>query len=193
MSITRVLDDVTPVARLSSEDRHELSRPATPPEDRPGSLDPGPLLMNGPTILEDSSSMDEEGDCTQERSIGAVHLTGEEISTLFDEYYSQYHNLLPLFVRTHDPDELYEKNSFIFWVICLVGSRPRSLHPLVRCRTNRLCIALGRGIQTCFHHLLLNEKWNHWHVQAFLLLAQYPPIHEQDWKSVAWVSVAQQN
>lgn len=144
--------------------------------------------MDGPTIIDDTPIQGTRHTNAQDRSIDSIHLTGDEITVLFNEYFLHYHPLFPLFIRQYDADDLYSKSQFIFWTICVVASRPHTSHPLVRCHTPDLCKSLGKALQNWMYIPMAIESWKYWHVQAWLLLAQYPPIHEEDTDDLVWVS-----
>jgi hypothetical protein len=179
---------VAPVESASPSGSGASSTPgiitATPYQPR----DPGPLLIEGPTINDDTPSPCAKHSTAQNRSIDSIRLTGDEITMLFSEYYSYYHPFFPLFIRQYDADDLYNKSQFIFWTICVVASRPYASHPISRCRTPDLCMSLGKALQNWMYIPMAIENWKYWHVQAWLLLAQYPPIHEEDPDNLVWVS-----
>jgi hypothetical protein len=155
-------------------------------------LDPGPLLVEGPTISDDKPPQSMNRATAQDRSIGSICLVGDEITLLFQEYYTRYHPFFPLFVRQHNADDLFNKSQFIFWTICVVASRPYAGHPVFRCRSPDFCREFGNALLNWMYFPMAIEGWKYWHVQAWLLLAQYPPLHEEDPDNLVWVRSSSQ-
>jgi Fungal specific transcription factor domain len=58
------------------------------------------------------------------RRLGERGLSAERIRQLWDEYFENYHDFLPILDRSKDtPDVVYEQSEFLFWTIILIAAR----------------------------------------------------------------------
>jgi hypothetical protein len=162
-------------------------RPATPP---------------GPPSVESELSVSVDG-----RSLGSIHLSGEEVAEIFNEcvtssvslctrlttgygtvrFFTYYHPLFEMCLETVSPDETFARSIYLFWAICHVGVRPRPDHPVQRARTPDLCVELGKAVKKLFTQILINSNQSHYVIQALILTCEFPFVMPEGREDFLWV------
>jgi hypothetical protein len=77
---------------------------------------------------------------------------------------------------------------YLFWAICSIASRPRDEHPIPRARVPDLCVALGQEVFNLFSQMLVERCRTYHHVQALLLICEYPFVLSRGREDFIWVS-----
>ncbi|KAB8304754.1 hypothetical protein EYC80_004107 [Monilinia laxa] len=101
------------------------------------------------------------------RQIENVGLTGDAINHLFNEFFSWYHPYLPFLSPEQTPDQYFQQDPLLFWVIITVAARRYSADP-------NLLTSL-HGPVTRLLWSKVGEVPNNYHiVKAMILLCTWP-------------------
>jgi Fungal specific transcription factor domain len=66
---------------------------------------------------------------TQSRSLDGVLVSATEIDELFQVYFQDLHQFLPILDSKHTPNHYYDKSPLLFWAVLAVASRTYSKDP----------------------------------------------------------------
>lgn len=103
---------------------------------------------------------------SKSRTLGSHELNGIDVDWYFDKYLEAFHPFIPV-LRKKDPDECYEANPTLFWVIIFVTARRYTHDPEL---FNVVCESLSKDIWT----LLSNPIMSLEAVHALMLMCAWP-------------------
>ena len=138
----------------------------------------------------------EKLECTP-KTLGDVHMTSAEISDLFQEYATKYHQFLPIVDLTRGAESIYNLSPSLFWVIILTGLRHKQgsldlmtkLSTLVKSVLAEITISpIIRYTPTETDEPLLNVA-SVYSVQAFLIYTFWPPLTSSLSADTSWNTI----
>ncbi|KAJ9190804.1 transcriptional regulator family: Fungal Specific TF [Paecilomyces variotii] len=148
----------------SSQDSLGYSQPAiTQPALFPPSM---PLSV-------DSVSGSRGSDRTLPRTINGIKLTSDEIDDIFQLFFQDYAQWLPILDPKTSPNTYYSKSPFLFWSIIRAASRSYSKNPT-------LLNALSRSIMEMGFLSLISTSSAMYTIKGLLILLYWPFPREND-------------
>ncbi|KAB8219805.1 C6 zinc finger domain protein [Aspergillus novoparasiticus] len=127
-----------------------------------------PTLSLGPPLPRvECTPRERVSDPTVSRTLSGVEVTGEEIDDIFQLFFDQYAQFLPVLDPLTTPNTYYAQCPFLFWAVIGVACRTYPKNPT-------LLTALARSI-TDMALLSLGSTSAPWHIiQALLLFLTWP-------------------
>lgn len=138
--------------------------------------------------------------CTS-KSLGDIQMSSEDISILFNEYSTNYHQYLPIVDLTKGPERIYTLSPCLFWVILLTGLRHcdqiltkyndilNQLSSLVKSILSEITISpIIRYTPNENDEPLLNVA-SVYSVQAFLIYTFWPPLTSSLSANTSWNTI----
>ncbi|SMN21012.1 similar to Saccharomyces cerevisiae YLR451W LEU3 Zinc-finger transcription factor that regulates genes involved in branched chain amino acid biosynthesis and ammonia assimilation [Maudiozyma saulgeensis] len=134
--------------------------------------------------------------CTP-KSLGDIYMSSEDISQLFQEFATKYHQFLPVVNLDKGPERIYSLSPCLFWVIILIGLRRKQysndlgkrLTVLVKATLAEITISpIIRYTPSETDEPILNVA-SVYSVQAFLLYTFWPPLTSSLSADTSWNTI----
>ncbi|KAK2592525.1 hypothetical protein QQS21_009770 [Conoideocrella luteorostrata] len=103
---------------------------------------------------------------TEARILGNHIVSGEDIDWYFAKYLQHFHHYIPV-LRKKDPDECYEANTTLFWLVIYVASRRY-------CRDRSLFLLLSEHLEKDIWTMISVTALNFDAVHAMLIMCTFP-------------------